>query len=350
LLVNPVFDSLELRSGDLLLARGSSFVSAAIARIGDEDGQFSHLVMMYIADNGGRYIMESSIKSGVEITPLEKWLSHGSVRLVVFRHQDGQFAERVAQELYDWVVAAKKAGRRIPYDYRMDTPDHSELYCAELVSFAYERTSGGRARLPVYPTSLRTLQGHPFLKNMGIRGPTTFAPSDVELDPQLRLVAEWRDLRYTAETRIKDAILSSVLDWMADRNYQLTYRGLLQGILDIYWTSLRPLGVLKNKLPANMGKAFMKNLLGLNSVANLVYQCIAPPLLRAAEENPLALDYKAILAAIEEYRLRDCLQLRKDKRWHRENPVNLDDEDEPFRAELHYLIGVPGASSCPLGD
>jgi hypothetical protein len=350
LLVNPVFAPLELRSGDLLLVRGSSFVSAAIARIGDEDGQFSHLAMAYMADDGGKYVMEALIDSGVVIVPLDQWLSHGPARLLVFRHQDARLAEQAARDLHDWIAATRESGRTIPYDYRMDTQDRSEFFCAELVGFAYERTSAGRLRLPAYPTSLQVLRGHPFLDNMGIRGRTTFAPADVELEPQLRLVAEWRNLRHSAETRIKDAILTSLLDWMATRGYQLTYRGLLQGGVEIYWALLRPFGVLQEKLPANMEKSFLKTLLGLNSAAGLVYERIAPPLLEASEDNPLALDYKAILAAIEEYRRRDCRRLRAHRRWQRDNPVHMDGEDEPPRAELHYLIEVPGVDGCPLGN
>lgn len=350
LLVNPAFAPLELRSGDLLLVRGSSFFSAAIARIGDEDGQFSHLAMTYTADDGGRYVMEAMFDSGVVIVPLDEWLSHGPARLLVFRQQDARLAEQAARDIHDWIAAARESGRTIPYDYRMNTQDRSEFFCAELVGFAYERASAGQLRLPAYPTSLQALRGHPFLENMGIRDRTTFAPGDVELDPRLQLVAEWRNLRHSAETRIKDAILTSLLDWMATHGYQLTYRGLLQGGVEIYWALLRPFGVLEERLPANMEKSFLKSMLGLHSAAGLVYERIAPPLLEAGEDNPLALDYKAILTVTEEYRRRDCRRLRAHRRWQRDNPVHMDGEDEPPRAELHYLIEVPGGDGCPLGN
>ncbi len=348
LLVNPAFAPLVLRSGDLLLTRGSAFVSAAIARIGDEDGQFSHLAMLYIADDGGRYVMEAVIESGVVIVPLDEWLRKVPTRLLLFRHDNAGLARQAARDLHDWITAARESGRPIPYDYRMDSGDHSELFCAEMVSFAYERTSAGRLHLPTYPTSLRTLQGHPFLDKLGIRDHTIFAPGDVELDPRLRLVAEWRDLRHSAETRIKDAVLTSLLDWMVIYGYQLTYRGLLQSGADLYWALLRPFGVLEDRLPANMEKPFLKSLLGLQSAADLVYKRIIPPLLQAREDNPLALHYRAILAAIEEYRRRDCRRLRAHRNWQRDNPVHLDGEDEPPRAELHYLINVPGRDGCPL--
>ncbi len=97
----------------------------------------------------------------------------------------------------------------------MNLSDHSELFCAELIGFAYELASSDAPGLPAYPTSLEVLQGHPFLDDMGIRCCTTFAPGDVEVDPRLELVAEWRDLRRTAESRIQDAILTSILEWMA---------------------------------------------------------------------------------------------------------------------------------------
>ncbi len=44
LMLNPAYSALELRSGDLFLVRSPSFISAAIARIGDEDGQLGSKV------------------------------------------------------------------------------------------------------------------------------------------------------------------------------------------------------------------------------------------------------------------------------------------------------------------
>ena len=49
LLVNPDFGArLALESGDVLMSRGDAFVSGAIARLGDTDGNFSHVALVYV--------------------------------------------------------------------------------------------------------------------------------------------------------------------------------------------------------------------------------------------------------------------------------------------------------------
>src|SRR5690606_34078329 len=52
-LVNPEYKFRawqDLKSGDVILSRGNAYTSAAIARIGDIDAQFSHLTMVYKDD------------------------------------------------------------------------------------------------------------------------------------------------------------------------------------------------------------------------------------------------------------------------------------------------------------
>ena len=344
LMLNPLYRSLELRSGDVLMVRSPSFISATIARIGDEDGQFSHLSMVYVADDGSQYVIEALIESGVVIVPLDEWLTEQRHRLLVLRHSNPQLAEKAARDLHTMVRARESAGQTIAYDYAMDLADHSEVFCAELIGLAYEQASSGELELPAYPTSLAILKGHPFLNNLGIRSLSTFAPGDLEVDPEFTLVAEWRDLRHTAESRIQDAILSSILEWMASRNYRLTHHGLFW--FDMYWAVLRPFGVGTEELPENAKKPFVKSVLALETVAKLIYEEVAPSLLAKLEQDPMALDYKAILKAVETYRIRDCELLATYRRWQQDNPLPVDFEQEPPLPQLHRLITAPGESSC----
>ena len=62
-LIHPSFDidgqSLLFQSGDVLVVRGLRHNSAAIARVGDVDSQFSHAAMVHIDDKGRHRILES---------------------------------------------------------------------------------------------------------------------------------------------------------------------------------------------------------------------------------------------------------------------------------------------------
>ena len=70
-LVNPAFQTgadLAFKSGDVILVRGQAHNSAAIARIGDIDSQFSHIGVVYVDPQGRPFKVEALIESGsVEI-------------------------------------------------------------------------------------------------------------------------------------------------------------------------------------------------------------------------------------------------------------------------------------------
>ena len=97
-LVNPAFDTghdLDFRSGDLLLMRGMHHNSAAIARIGDADSQFSHVGILYLDDQKRLWVVEALIEDGAVVKPLEAVLKEGLGRAVLFRHKDPAVAHRV---------------------------------------------------------------------------------------------------------------------------------------------------------------------------------------------------------------------------------------------------------------
>ena len=55
----------DLKSGDLLISRGAASTSALIARLGDIDGQFSHLAMIYVHPKTHQvWVMEEHIEIG----------------------------------------------------------------------------------------------------------------------------------------------------------------------------------------------------------------------------------------------------------------------------------------------
>ena len=66
-MLNPKVDKLEFKTGDILIARGTAVVSSIIARLGDEEGDFSHLAIVSEDVHGKKYVVESLIQTGTII-------------------------------------------------------------------------------------------------------------------------------------------------------------------------------------------------------------------------------------------------------------------------------------------
>lgn len=217
----PAFDTGEpiaFRSGDVLLVRGTKHNSAAIARIGDIDSQFSHAGMVYIDESGRSFVVEALIEEGAVIKPLSTVLDHGIARAMLFRHRDGELAARAAQLIYDYVKRSLDAGKPILYDFSMRLGPSNKLFCSKLVRIAFEDASDGRVRLPAFLTRFNA--NSPFYKRIGVTAKESFAPGDLEIEPALDLVAEWQDYRYTAQVRHQDMIMTKLFEWMEVHGYR----------------------------------------------------------------------------------------------------------------------------------
>ncbi|MEO1266020.1 MAG: hypothetical protein AAFV26_09975, partial [Pseudomonadota bacterium] len=86
-LVNPDYGAdgeVNYRSGDVLLVRGTTANSAAIARSGDIDSQFSHVGLIHVDAAGTVTVSEALIETGGSVTPIGKALTDLS-RAVLLR-------------------------------------------------------------------------------------------------------------------------------------------------------------------------------------------------------------------------------------------------------------------------
>jgi hypothetical protein len=212
---------MEFRSGDVILTRGQLHNSAAIARIGDIDSQFSHVVMVYIDVNGAHWAVESLIEVGAVVTPLSEWLDHELGRAILFRHKDAKLAQRAATLIHDRVRHSRRpGGRRILYDFTMtlDEKTHN-LYCSKLIRRAFREASDGAVLLPTFTTSL-DMKNRDFPDRIGVTAFETFAPGDLELEPDFDVVAEWQDYRVTSELRLKDILMDKLFEWMDRDGYK----------------------------------------------------------------------------------------------------------------------------------
>ncbi|MCH9809295.1 MAG: hypothetical protein K0U74_16335 [Alphaproteobacteria bacterium] len=212
---------MEFWSGDVILTRGQLHNSAAIARIGDVDSQFSHVAMVYIDINGQHWAVESLIERGAVVTPLAEWLDHDLGRAVLFRHKDARLAQRAATLIHDRVQQSRRpAGKRILYDFTMTLDENTHnLYCSKLVRRAFREASDGQVLLPTFSTLL-DMQNRDFPRRIGVKAVETFAPGDLELEPSFDIVAEWQDYRVTSELRLKDIVMDKLFEWMERDGYR----------------------------------------------------------------------------------------------------------------------------------
>jgi hypothetical protein len=212
-----------VHSGDILVSRGGAPTSALIARGNDFPGNFSHIALVHVDSASGKLsIIESHIERGVAVATAEEYLADTKLRVMVLRLRsdlpplvhDPLLPHRSAS-----LMLQRALTHHIAYDFSMDYTDTTRLFCSEIASFAYQ------------PFGVNLWMGISHLSSPGVRswladfGASHFdtqEPSDLEYDPQLRVVAEWRD----AETLRKDHIDNAVTDAMlegAERGDRLGY-------------------------------------------------------------------------------------------------------------------------------
>jgi hypothetical protein len=214
---------LTIHSGDILVSRGGAPTSALIARGNDYPGNFSHVAMAHVDSLSGELsLIESHIERGVAVANIEEYLLDKKLRVLVLRmrhdlpelRSDPMLPHRAATLCLD-----EAQGRHIPYDFAMDYTEDSEQFCSEVVLAAYAQ-NGISLWMGVSYISGKGLVS--WLSALGVRHFETQEPSDLEYDPQLRVVAEWRDY----ETLYKDHIDNAVIDAMleeADKGQPLDY-------------------------------------------------------------------------------------------------------------------------------
>lgn len=209
-----------LRPGDAILQRGMAHNSAAISRIGDVDSQFSHVSIVARDPKGGHVMVEALIEEGSIVKPVDDALSHGVGRAVLLRHRDPELAERAAEMIHAAILRADGRDEpRILYDFSMELGGYGHLYCAKLVRLAYSMATSGDYRIPTFTTRL-DMKNRDFISRIGVTALETFAPGDIELEPEFDVVAEWRDLRVTSELRLKDMIMMKLFEWMEEYDYR----------------------------------------------------------------------------------------------------------------------------------
>ncbi|MGQ0672959.1 MAG: YiiX/YebB-like N1pC/P60 family cysteine hydrolase [Hyphomicrobium sp.] len=231
--INPRFydgSHIPFRSGDVLLVRGTAHNSAAIARIGDVDSQFSHVGVVFRDEADQPWIVEALIEAGSVITPLESFVNEGLARAVLYRHRSADLAQRAAASIERRVRKSRgRWQRRIQYDFSFGLDSYDSLFCSKLVRQAYDGASEGKYLLPTFKTRL-DMKNRDFFDRIGVRAAETFAPADIDLEPDFDLVAEWQDYSQTSMLRLQDLMMDKVFQWMEEHGWTFQETPLIAAI------------------------------------------------------------------------------------------------------------------------
>ena len=219
---SAMVEGVRIHSGDLLVSRGGYPTSALIARGSDFPGNFSHVALVHVDSSGAASTIEAHIASGVAISSAREYLEDKKRRILVLRPRADLPELRRDPLLPHRAAAAMLARARegtIPYDFTMDYEDPSRLFCSEVASSAYRET-GIRLWTGVSTISAPGLRR--WLASFGVEHFETQEPSDLEYDPQLTVVAEWRDLESLMADHIDNAVIDAMLEG-AERGDVLHY-------------------------------------------------------------------------------------------------------------------------------
>ncbi|MGB5377767.1 YiiX/YebB-like N1pC/P60 family cysteine hydrolase [Muriicola sp.] len=223
--VTPSADILGIKvhSGDLLVSRGGAEVSAFISRGNDFPGNFSHVAMVHIDTKTNEpYFVEAHIEKGVAIANLDAYLKDKKLRFMVMRPR-ADLPQMIANPMLPheaaFFISEESQTRHIPYDFKMDYYDASAMFCSEVGSYAYKNFG---VALWEFESTISSNGIIDWLHNFGVENFVTQMPSDLEYDPMLSVVGEWRDKEILFQDHLDNAVMDALIS-RANRGEKLEY-------------------------------------------------------------------------------------------------------------------------------
>jgi len=212
--ITPSADILgiQVHSGDLLISRGGAEVSAFISRGNDYPGNFSHVAMIHIDKTTNiPYFVEAHIEKGVAITSLEGYLKDKKLRFMVMRPRF-DLPQIKANPMLPYETSSfifnESQTRHIPYDFKMNYYDDSAMFCSEVGSYAYKHFG---IHLWEFESTISSEGIVNWLNTFGVENFVTQMPSDLEYDPQLSIVAEWRNKMKLFQDHLDNAVMDALI-------------------------------------------------------------------------------------------------------------------------------------------
>jgi len=322
----------DFQSGDVLLMRGGSAVSAAIARVTDVNSLFSHAAIVYVdPQTGKKYVVEALTEKGATINSLEYALNHGAPRMLALRHHDTIAAAKGSEILYQIVKASIENKRTFKYDFTMSgrLPDVStedvlkyvrgsndpelvqklsnyKVFCSLMVKWAFHIGSEGKYTLPEFSSGMNA-KNRAFLERLGIQPETrsVFAPADLELDPNFKVIGDFREPRRTSGLRVDDFIFDKIFEWMEKHQLQFQESMFFE---TVGWVSNRASNMdLIRKAASNMGLAIaphippkvISSVIMLEKMRGILLGKLNPLMIAYEEKNGMSMPPRLILEHLE---------------------------------------------------
>ena len=204
---------IKVHSGDLLVSRGGAEVSAFISRGNDYPGNFSHVALLHIDKNTNKpYLIEAHIEKGVAIATLDEYLNDKKLRFMVMRPRadlpelkiNPMLPHRASTYIYNLSQTT-----HIPYDFKMDYYDASAMFCSEVGSNAYKNFG---IKLWEFKSTISSKGIAEWLNVFGVENFITQMPSDLEYDPMLSVVAEWRNKEILFQDHLDNAVMDVMIN------------------------------------------------------------------------------------------------------------------------------------------
>lgn len=247
-------EGVRVHSGDVLLSRGGAPTSALIARGNDYPGVFSHVALVYVdPDKNVPVVIEALIEKGVVLTTLEEYLHDKKRRILLLRLRPDHPAllnDPLAPHKAAAAMYARAAAGHLPYDFALDWNDDGKMFCSEVAYHAYRKVG---IELWKRRTTLTSPGVRAWLSDLGVLNFTTILPSDLEYDPDLVAVVEWRDPDVLKDDRIDNAMMDALLE-DAERGTRLGYRSFQPVFFGLAkaWSQVQSLLGFKRSIPEGM--------------------------------------------------------------------------------------------------
>jgi len=237
-----------VRTGDVLITRAPKLSSAGVAHFCAEGGQYSHTLVVSVEPDGV-HVVAAYMEHGATTQKLEDFLRENHCcRIAVVRHVDGDLAEEVGRAAFRRIAH----GPQVPYDDVFDSNDPGELYCSEIPRWAYGELVGREPTLPRHPSPSGRRARSAIHASIGVDVPWLCSPVDYLVDPNLRLVAEWRDPAAIQLMRRQDAAIEAPMRWIDQHDYVLSPQ-LLERLTVKLGLAIRRLPVLGMALQSVAG-------------------------------------------------------------------------------------------------
>lgn len=211
-----------IHSGDILVSRGGAPTSALISRGNDYPGNFSHVAFAYVDTNNVLKFVESQIETGVIITNTNEYISDTKLRILLLRPRYDLLKREYNTNLPDEAVQIayeETLRRHIPYDFKLNFHEHTEMFCSEVVYYGYNKLG---LNLWMGMTTISSPGIVDWLGDFGVEYFESHEPADLEYDPQLVVVSEWRDPALLLKDHIDNAAMDVMLE-DADKGEKLEY-------------------------------------------------------------------------------------------------------------------------------